>query len=209
MVLTAGSLLAAHCSNANTAAGRAGRRSRRPPPRARCKKSIVPTALIDVLQHSPAPEAPGYWQSPTSWACGRSWNDLASGNLPLAVAVNVSAVMPDVAAVVAHIAMIGSQVAVVIANVTSLLARSGIVAIANVIAQLVTVLSDVTLVVTDVAPVLPAVHSVVMQVAAVVSNIWSLGQSYSRAQQCKHQQSNNSSSHIASLVSGPLRPLGR
>lgn len=149
-----------------------------PSPEGTLQKSIVPTALIDVLQHSPAPEAPGYWQSPTAWACGRSWNDLASGNLSLAVAVNISAIMPDVAAVVAHIAMIGPQVAVVIANVTSLLARSCIVAVANVIAQLVTVLSDVTSVVADVAPVLPAVHSVVMQVAAVVSNIWILGQSY-------------------------------
>src|SRR5205823_2909499 len=68
---------------------------------------------------------------------------------------------------------------------------------------------DVALVGANVTSVLASVNSVMAQVSAVGTQVSILAQRKGRSQHRKHQQTNDSSSHIASLVFGPDWPLGR
>jgi uncharacterized membrane protein len=123
--------------------------------------------------------------------------------LSFAVAPDIPPVMPNVAAVVPQVAMVGAQIFLVAPNIAPLLAGGSIVAVADIAARLATVLSGVPPVAANVAPVLPAVNTVLMKVAPVLSKIWVLSKNNCRSQQSKHQQRNDSSSHIS-----PLSPPG-
>jgi hypothetical protein len=115
----------------------------------------------------------------------------------------VSPVVPDVTAVVTQVSVVGTQASPVVPNVTLLLASSLVISIAEIVPHSAAVLADVAAVGPNVLPVLSPVNSVLAQVLSGRA----LAQRKSRSQYSKHQQTNDSSSHIASLVSGPDWPL--
>ena len=116
--------------------------------------------------------------------------------------MQIAAVMTDVTTIVADIATIGTQVSFVISDVACLMAGGSVIAIPQISVQRALVLVDVLFVVVNVTPVLSAVDSVVSQIASVLADI-ALTERKCGSQDSKHQQTNDSSSHIASLVSGP------
>ena len=124
-------------------------------------------------------------------------------DLPFAVVANVAPVVADISAIMPDVAAVGAQIALVVADVTSLCSRGRIVAVSNIVAQLAAVLANIALVTADITPVLAPVNSVVPQVSPVAAQVAILAQRKRRSQHCKHHQTDNSSSHIASLVSGP------
>jgi hypothetical protein len=132
----------------------------------------------------------------------------ARPKLPFVVVPDIAPVMADVTAVMPQIAVVGAQVAFVVADVALLLACSPVVAIAEIFPLLAPILPDVSPVVIDISSVLPPVNSVMAQVSAIGTQVSILAQRKGRSQHGKHQQTNDSSSHIASLVLGPDWPLG-
>jgi len=124
--------------------------------------------------------------------------------LPFAVVANVAPIVPDVTAVMPNVAAVSTQVAFVLVNVAPLVAGGRVIPVPHVFAQLSAVLPDVALVRSNVSSVLAPVNSVLSKVSPVAAQVAILAQRKRRSQHCKHQQSNDSSSHIASLVSGPL-----
>jgi hypothetical protein len=57
---------------------------------------------------------------------------------------------------------------------------------------------------TDVTPVLAPINSVVSNISPIAAQVAILAQRERRSQHCKHYPTNDSSSHIASLVFGPF-----
>src|ERR1041385_8855988 len=91
-----------------------------------------------------------------------------------------------------------SQVTSVAANVASLTSRSPIISIAQIAPQLMPVTPKIAPVRTYVTPIRAAINSVVSQIAPNIPTVGA--QRKRRSQNSKAQQTDNSSSHIASLV---------
>ena len=120
-----------------------------------------------------------------------------SNSLPEAPS-KISAVMPDVATVGTQVAVVASQIALVTTDVAALVAGSPIVSMAHVAPELMPVASNVAPITAHIAPVGTAIEPVVPEVTPVAGPVRTQGKGGS--QYCETQQSNNSSSHIASLV---------
>jgi hypothetical protein len=127
--------------------------------------------------------------------------------LPPTVVANVSPIVPDVSAVMSNITPLGPQISLVFMDVAPLVASSRIVPISHVVSQMAAILSDISPVAVDISPVLAPVNSVVPQVSPIAAQVSILAQRKRRPQHREHHQTYNSSSHIASLVSGALWPL--
>jgi hypothetical protein len=121
------------------------------------------------------------------------------------IAADISPVMTNVTAVMPHVAPVCPQVFSIVPNVAFLLTCRFVVSVAHVFSQSTPVLPDVSLVAANISSVLSPVNSVVSQVATRRA----LTQRKCRSQNCKHQQTNDSSSHTPSVASGPDWPLGR
>jgi hypothetical protein len=106
--------------------------------------------------------------------------------------------VPDVATVETQVAAVASQIVLVTSDVAAFVAGSPIVATAKVAPELMPVTANVASITADVAPVGTAIDSVMPKVTPVAGPVRTQGKG--RPQYCKTQQSNNSSSHIASLV---------
>lgn len=125
-------------------------------------------------------------------------------NLSFAIVANVAPIMPDVFPVTPNIATVCSKISLILVDVAPLGSRCTAISISRVIAHLAPVLPDVTGIVANITPVLMPVNSVVSNILPVAAQVAILAQRKRRSQHCKHHQSYDSSSHIASLVSGPL-----
>lgn len=120
-----------------------------------------------------------------------------SNSLPEAPS-KISAIVPDVATVGTQVATVASQIALVTSDVAAFVAGGPVIPMAQVTPELTPVASNVAPITAHVAPVGTAIDSVVPKIPPVAGPVRTQGKN--RPQCCETQQSNNSSSHIASLV---------
>jgi hypothetical protein len=125
------------------------------------------------------------------------------------VASNVATVMPDVPTITAQVAPIGAQISLIMPHISTKTMGFSIVSVANRPAQLPPVLANITPVSVNVSPVMPPVNAVPTKISSVGANFTALAQRKRRSQHCKHHQTYDSSSHIASPVFPALWPPGR
>jgi len=102
-----------------------------------------------------------------------------------------------------QVAPIGVQISLVMPDIAAKMAGLPIVSVPNCPVQLAAILAKITLVTANVSPVLTPVNSVPTKVSPVGTQAAILAQRKSRPQHREHHQTYDTSSHIASLVSGP------
>lgn len=127
-------------------------------------------------------------------------------NLPSAVASNVATVMPDVTTIMAQVAPIGAQISLVMPDVSTKMTGFTIVPVPHRPTQLPPVLLNITSISANVSPVMTPVNAVPAQVLPVLAQCAALAQRKRRSEHCKHHQTYDLSSHIASQS---FRPYGR
>jgi hypothetical protein len=111
--------------------------------------------------------------------------------------------MPDVTAIMKQAAPVRAQIPPVVPHISAKLMDFPVVSPLHSLVQLPLVPANITPVCANVIPVLTPVNSVPSKVSPVAAQAASFAQREPGSQDCKHHQTYELSSHIASLVSGP------
>ena len=111
--------------------------------------------------------------------------------------------MPDVATIMKQVAPVRAQIPPVMPDISAKLMGPPVVVPLNCFVQLTPVLANIAPICANVTPVVTPVDSVPTKVSPVAVQVASFAQREHRSQDCKHHQTYELSSHIASLVSGP------